>query len=458
MKKLIARALRSCLLAGLGMICTWDDARADILTDWNNIALQAIQSESQSAPEATRVLAMLNAAMYNAVEGIAGDHYLFTSNGYAGPSATAADGASMEAAAAAAANAVLQGLYPSLSGDFTTLYSAQISGMANNQARADGENFGSVVGSDIVSWRNPTTDGSGNASDPGFYSPVGTVGHWQPTPPETGHLPGWGYVNTFGISSPAGFTSTLPTGTVEGYIQTAQYAADFNQVKDLGSSGSLTRTVDQLEAAYFWSGGAGTTTTAGLWNSIAQTVAASEGLSLQESARLYAALNIAMADTGIVAWQTKYDTDFWSPLQAIVNGEFDGNAATLGDDAWAALLNELNVPAYFSDVSALSAAAAEVLIAFLGDNVSFSLESDYDGDGIVDDTRFFNSFSEAAEEAGLSQIWGGVSYGTSHTDAATAGAAVANAVLDNNFAPVPEPSGMLLVLIGGVTFLVRRRR
>lgn len=458
MNKLPLTCLRSCLAAGLGMVCSVlpVPARADMLSDWNTMALDAIRNESEISPEATRSLAMLNAAIYNAVEGIAGDHYLFTSSGYSGPSATAPDGASMEAAAAAAAHTILQSLYPSLAGDFAALYSTQLSGMANNQARADGINYGVVVANDILNWRS--TDGASSASDPGLYTPVGTVGHWQPTPPETGALPGWGNVSTFGISGTAGFTGTLPGGTIESYIQSAQYTADYNQVKDLGSSSSLTRTVNQLEAAYFWSGGAGTTTTAGLWNTIAQTVAASEGLGLQDSARLYAALNVAMADAAIVTWQTKYDTDFWSPLLAIVNGEFDGNGATLGDDTWTALLAELNAPAFFSDVSAISAAAAEVLAAFLGDNIAFSLDSDYDGDGIVDDTRFYTSFSEAAEEAGLSQVWGGVSYGTSNTDAATSGAAVANDVMLNNFAPVPEPSGMLLVMLGGTLLLVQRKR
>ncbi|SKA89435.1 PEP-CTERM protein-sorting domain-containing protein [Prosthecobacter debontii] len=460
MNKLSRRFLRSCLWAGLAAVWTGSPTvKADVISEWNAITLDAIKSESLTAPEASRVLAMLNTAMYNAVEGIAGDHYVFTSAGYSGPSATAADGAMMEAAAAAAAHTFLQSLYDGNMGlqmQFASLYSSQISGMANNQARSDGISFGNVVGTDIVNWR--TGDGSGSASDSGLYTPVGTVGHWMPTPPETGSLPGWGNVNTFGISGTAGFTSTLPTGTVESYIQSAQYTADYNQVKDLGSSSSGSRTVDQLEAAYFWSGRAGTTTTAGLWNTVAQTVAASEGLSLQDSARLFAALNVAMADASIVTWQTKYDTDFWSPLQAIVNGEFDGNASTLGDDVWAALLAELNAPAYFSDVSAISAAAAQVLAAFLGDNVAFSLDSDYDGDGIVDDTRFYNSFSEAADEAGLSQIWGGVSYGFSHTDGATAGAAVADEVMLNNFAPVPEPSGMLLVLLGGTLLLVRRKR
>ncbi len=447
--------LRAGWLAGVCLASLVVTSRADLISDWNAQALMAIRGDAQAGPDASRTLAMLNAAIYNAVEGIAGDHNLYASGSYTGPSETALDGASMDAAAAAAAFTVLQGLYPSLTGDFAALYSAQLSGMADDQARVDGMDFGTVVGNGLLNWR--AGDNSNAASNTGLYTPTGTVGRWQPTVPNGEVLPGWGAVTTFGITSTAAYNGILPA-TIETYLQSAQYAADYNQVKELGASSSGTRTADQLNAAFFWAAAAGTETTAGLWNQVAQTVAASEGLNLQESARLFAALNVAMADAAIVTWDTKYDVDFWSPLQAIVNGAADGNLDTLGDAGWTALLAELNSPAYFSEQSALSAAAARVLAEFLGDDVAFMLSSDLDGDGLADMTRPFDSFSQAAEEAGLSQIWGGVSYGTGHTDAATAGAAVGGYVVDNYFAPVPEPSGLMLVLVGGVMWAMRRRR
>ncbi|HEY1084654.1 MAG TPA: vanadium-dependent haloperoxidase [Prosthecobacter sp.] len=438
------------------MLCVAGQSRADLLEDWNNQALAAIRTEVELSPEASRTLAMLNTAIYNAVEGIAGDHYLFTSGSYAGPSGTAPEGASMEAAAAAAAYTVLQSLYPSMGGDFAALYSSQLSGIASGQAKLDGMNFGTLVANDILNWRSG--DGSGNASDPGLYTPVGTVGHWQPTAPATGALPGWGSVTTFATNGTAGYTGSLPGGSIASYLGSAQYAQDFNQVKELGSLTSGTRTADQFNAAFFWAAGEGTITTAGMWNEVAQTVAASAGLSLQDRARLYAAMNVAMADTAIATWETKYDVDFWSPLLAIVNGEVDGNAATLGDENWAALLAELSSPAFFSEHSALSSAAALVLAGFFGDNVAFNLNSDVDGDGVADlPTRSYDSFSEAAAEAGLSQIWGGVSYGSGNTAGAASGTAVGQYVLDNYFAPVPEPSGMMLVLAGSLLLGLRRK-
>ena len=108
-------------------------ARGDVIGEWNAQAMTAVRGEDLLAPESARNLAMLHAAIYNAVEGIAGDYTLFTAAGYAGPSGSAADGASMEAAVAAAAFTILQGLHPGLSGDFATVYSSQLSGIADSQ-------------------------------------------------------------------------------------------------------------------------------------------------------------------------------------------------------------------------------------------------------------------------------------------------------------------------------------
>lgn len=455
MKNTALHSLTTRLAAGLFLVGSVMDSQADIISDWTSSALEAIRSDAALVPQSSRDLAMLHTAIYNAVEGISGDHYLFTSGAYSGPSGTAPTGASLEAATAAAANTILQSLYPSMGGTFSTLFTTQISSLADDQARLDGINFGTLVANDILNWRSG--DGSLNANDPGLYTQVGTVGHWQPNPPAVGSSPGWGNVTTFGINGTAGYTGSL--GMANGdYVKTAQYAADYNQVKDLGSASSGLRTADQLNAAYFWEAAQGTITTAGMWNEVAQTVAASAGLSLQEKSRLYAALNIAMADAAIVTWDTKYDVDFWNPLLAIVNGGADDNAATIEDINWQSLLNSPDFPTYFSEHGALSAAAAEVLARFLGDTYAFSLSSDTDGNGTPDMVRNFNSFSEAVQEAIDSQIWGGVAFGTSNADSVTAGANIGDYILDNYFAPVPEPSASLMLMLGGLIFMGRRQR
>lgn len=443
-------------LLGVAVLGGGSLARADLLSDWNSLAQGSIRAEQDLGPESSRNLAMLHTAMYNAIEGIAGTYYLYSTGSYSGPSAAALPGASMEAAAAAAAYTIMQSLYPNQGVDAAILYSTQISGMADDQARLDGIDFGTRVAQDILSWRS--SDGASSAGNTALYNPTGGIGHWQPLTPDTEQLPGWSSVATFGITNTGAYTGSLP-GTLESFVQSAQYATDYNYVKDYGSATSVLRSADQLNAAFFWAANQGSVTTAGMWNQVAETVAAAAGMDLQEKARLYAALNVAMADAAIVTWETKFDTDFWSPLLAIANGDADGNALTLGDDQWASLLNELRTPGYFSEQSALSAAAAQILAGMLGnDNLSFLIGIDTNNDGVADVYRSYDSFSEAAAEAGMSQIWGGVSFGTGNTDSANSGQAIGDYVLNNYFGPVPEPSGAVLMLLAGGTFLLVRRR
>src|SRR5207248_11759827 len=89
-------------------------------------------------------------------------------------------------------------------------------------------------------------------------------------------------------------------------IRSPAFATNFNEVKSLGAWNSVTRTAEQTEIAWFWIDGEGTSTPPGHWNQIAQTVALSRGLTLAENARLFALLNIALADAGIACWDCKF--------------------------------------------------------------------------------------------------------------------------------------------------------
>ncbi|HEY1049549.1 MAG TPA: vanadium-dependent haloperoxidase [Prosthecobacter sp.] len=450
------------LLAGLsllGMVLTpLAPVRADLVTDWNAEALTAMSSGTE-APFVARDLAMLNVAIYNAGESLRSGYNTYGFNGYTAPT-SGPTGASIEAAMATAANTVMQSLYGGSSAAFTSLYDTQMSGVALGQARDDGIAWGLSIANDILAWRS--ADGSGvAASTP--YSPVGTVGYWNQTSPAAALLPGWGNVDTFSIGSTAGYTSSLPGPLRTDYLATSQYAADYNQVKELGAQFSLTRTADQTNQAYFWAGGEGTVKVPGMWNEIAATAAATAGLNVFDTARLFAAMNVAMADAGIAAFAQAYDVQFWRPETAIANGgdgffDNDGNINTEGDIFWLPLITSPSFPEYASAQAAYSAAAAAVLAEYLGDSQSFSLGSDIDGNGSIDLTRFFNSFSQAAAEAAQSGIYAGTQFGTSVTDAQALGENVANQVVSNNFALVPEPAGALLVLLGCAMGLLDRRR
>ncbi|MEQ1751074.1 MAG: vanadium-dependent haloperoxidase [Prosthecobacter sp.] len=396
-----------------------------------------------------------NSEIYNAVEGISGQHQIYSHAGYTGPSGTASSGASMQAAAASAAYTILQGLYSNPSGSFGDLYSSQLSSLADDQAKLDGINFGILVANDILNWRN--TDG---ASNPALYTPVGSAGYWATIDPlnQAAALPGWGSVGTFAIAGTASYTGSLGMSNPD-YLTTNAYATDYNSVKTLGSASAPlnVRSAAQTDAAFFWNGAAGTITNAGLWNEVAKSVVSNEGLNLADAARLYAALNITIADTAIVTWKTKFDVDLWSPVTAITNGSADGNADTVQDSNWVPLLDTPNYPAYFAEQAALAAAAAGILESFAGSGFAFSLGSDTDGDGLINLTTNFSSLGQARDQAIMSGVWGGTYMPQAGTDAAVAGDQIATFVLNNNFAAVPEPSGLLLVVLSGLTLMRRRR-
>ena len=174
--------------------------------------------------------------------------------------------------------------------------------------------------------------------------------------------------------------------------------------------------------ARFWADGEGTVTPPGHWNRIARSVAAEKKLELAERARLFALLNVAMADASIVCWDCKYRFDFWRPVTAIREV----------DPTWVPLLPTPPFPAYTSGHSSFSGAAAAALVSFFGtDRVRFSSTSD----GLPDVTRSFDSFSAAAEEAGASRIYGGIHWAFDNTDGLACGREIGEDVARRHFLP-----------------------
>jgi membrane-associated phospholipid phosphatase len=371
-------------------------ARADVVTDWNNAALDAIRSNNTAPPIASRALAILHASIYDAVNGIARTHepYLVQS--------AVQSSASREAAASAAAHSALVNLFPANASSFDALHAAILATIPNGSRKAAGITWGEYVASQIRAAR--ASDGwNATVPPPGGSGP----GIWVPTPPAflPYALPQWGFVTPFAMNSSPQFRPTGPPS-----LDSQQYAADYDEVKDLGAAVGSTRTEEQSEIALFWADGAGTETPPGHWNSIAQIIADAQGNTLEENARLFALLNIAMADAAICAWDAKYTFDFWRPVTAIAFAEPQLN--------WMSFIVTPPFPDYISGHSTFSAAAATILPLFYGkEDLPFTTGSDF----LPGVYRSFATCLDAAGEAAVSRIYGGIHFRSASEDGLQAG-------------------------------------
>jgi PAP2 superfamily/RTX calcium-binding nonapeptide repeat (4 copies) len=374
------------------------------VVSWNEILLDAIRSQTPPPPAAARAMAILHVAIFDAVNSITNRYVPYASF------APAHSMASLEAAVAAAAEHTLSSLFPALQSTFAAELAHSLSEVPDGIREDQGVAVGRAVASVILHRRS--NDGSSNAI---MYTPGTDPGEWRPTSPAFAPalLPHWGNVSPWVMSSGSQFRAIAPPT-----LDSAEYAAAVNEVKSLGSAASTTRTADQSNIARIWAGGPGTATPPGQWNMIARELAESQNLDLPSSARLFARLNVALADAAISCWDTKYEFNLWRPITAIQNADADGNAATDKDPSFTSLLPTPPFPAYTSGHSTFSGAASAVLASTFGtDNLTFVLRSEVGG--VAD--RTYNSLRAAAEEAGISRIYGGIHFSFDNTQALAAG-------------------------------------
>ncbi len=437
------RYTRAAFLCFLVAACCVPAGWADEVTYWNSVALDLAKESATSPPAVSRDLAILHASIYDALNAITGAYSpLYSQPATAGP-------VSQEAAVAAAAREALVGLYPGQEAALSDLLSARLAGVAAGPAKDNGIALGQSVANHLLALR--AADGSDrHVSYPGGTAP----GQWRPTPPQylPAVAPQWGDVRPFAIPRADDFRPGPPP-----MLTSTEYAIAFNDVKSLGAFSSATRTADQTQIAQFWSDSPGATASpVGKWNLIAQTVAGQQGNTLAENARLFALLNLSLADAGIVCWDTKYTYGSWRPETAIHLADTEGNPATPADPDWKPLLVSPAFPEYISGHSTFSAAAAETLGLFFGtDQIAFETGAGFDVlPGVM---RSYDSFSAAALEAGRSRIYAGIHFEFSNTMGRETGIAIADYVGTHFAQPIPAPGAATLALFGLVCLLRGRR-
>jgi membrane-associated phospholipid phosphatase len=391
---------------------------ADAVLEWNSVLLDSVRAAKTPPPYAARNMAIVHIAVFDAVNAIDGEFEGYTTQRN-GPK-----GASETAAVAQAAHDTLAALYPTRKSIFDAALNSSLAGVPDGAAENKGVAVGRDAAKQILAERKD--DGADRVVT---YTPGKGPDDWKPTPPAFAPalLPQWPDVTPFALQSGDQFRAPAPPA-----LSSDEFTTAFNHVKEIGAVNSTTRTAEQTQIALFWADGAGTATPPGHWNLIAQNVAQQQHNTLAQNARLFALLNIGLADAGIVSWDSKYSYDFIRPVTAIRNADNDGNPDTTANVDWSPLIATPPFPSYTSGHSTFSAAAAAVLAGFFGaDQIAFTTTSENPAAG----SRTFTSFSQAAAEAGASRVYGGIHWDFDNTAGLASGKQVGQYVVSHLLLP-----------------------
>lgn len=387
-----------------------------VILEWNEIAYQAFGGASyQHSLMASRINAMTHLAMHDAINAIEPVYAFYVYKG----NEAAADPI---AAAASAAHTVLLSELPAKKGFLDSALQRTLSSITNSIAKEKGIEIGKQAGSSINNAR--TNDGS--AGEPfAQIEPSTTPGVYQAVPPfNIQFAPYWQNVLLFGLQAKDQFRPSPHPA-----LNSAVYTKAFDEVKAIGSKKSTTRSADQTSYAKFWY----EFSEAG-WNRIARVVANEKKLNLVEAARLFALVNIALADSYIAGWDAKLHYNFWRPYTAIRNAANDGNAATTADNNWEPAEPTPPIHDYPSTHSALGNAAATVLARLLGNETPFNFTS---VTGIPSaNTRSFTSFMQAADENASSRVMAGIHFRFSCDAGQELGNKIGDWVVSNKLQPL----------------------
>jgi hypothetical protein len=387
---------------------------------WNQIFIDTLIATNTANSSSQRLGAIVHTAMFDAYNGIERRYTPIFVDGTAPP------GASRRAAVIAAAYTALVGLFPSLSplqrDALDARYAASLAMLSDNgggggQSRERGIAWGTEVAQTVLSWR--ATDGfSLPAPPPSPFTGGTAVGQWRPTGGSCAAMSALGlaFTSPFVVASTTQFEPAPPRG-----LASPTYADDFNTVKALGRNTGSTRSDDQTALAPFWEGNASVH-----WNQATNQIARANHLSISESNRLLAVLNIAMADTAFTIWSAKrhyglVSTEVtWRPITAIPLANTDGNPDTAADPGWLPLVNTPCHPEYPAGHPSLNGAAATVLLSHFADSQTFTLTT------TGRPNRTYASISQARADGNHARIWGGMHYPSTVAVSDAVGEAVAN--------------------------------
>jgi hypothetical protein len=388
---------------------------ADEVIKWNKTLLTIVRTPGAqpATVHPTRSFAIMHAAIYDAVNAIDATHkpYLVHVE-HVSPHA------SQEAAAAAAAHETLLVLYPAFQTTLDQQYEQSLAQIPDGADKTIGIDVGRAAALTTLTLRSD----DGSALPPIPYVFGNAPGDYQSTPPNFPAQPvftHWSQVTPFALERAKQFRLGPPPA-----LTSAEYTAVFNEVKALGIVNSTAATADQSLIGRFWNGAI-----QNYWNEIAQTAVLAHHLTTAQSARVFALLNLTLADEVIAFYDTKYTYNFWRPVTAIRAAAIDDNPNTLADPTWLPQPGKTAAdPSYPGAHATISAGGAFVLRKVFGNEpVQVNVTSEV-LPGVV---RSFDSFAAIENEASLSRIYAGQHFRSDENAGEKLGSAVADFVVDN---------------------------
>jgi hypothetical protein len=383
----------------------------DVVTAWNLTMIAGLEAAGIPPPPSARIGAIVQASVFDAVNGITRRYASY----HVAPAAP--PGASRAAAVAGAAYTALVALIPAQKPLFDAQLAATLAQISDDpsdpgQSVERGLAWGQTVADGILAWR--ATDGFNAVLPP--YVAGSAPGDWRPTPPKFGPplFRQFAAMTPFALIAPSQFRPPGPPP-----LDSARYAQDLAEVQAYGSATSSIRTPQQTQTAIFWQDD----TPAAMWNRVADQLAQVNDLPLAQNARLLAQLNIALADATIAVWNAKNTYNSWRPVTAI---------RATSDPAWTPLLPTPAFQEYPSAHSGVSSAAATVLASAYGNHTGFTVTSA----GLPGVQRDFTTFSAAVAQVEDARIYAGFHFRFSCTDAATLGAQVAHYITTTLMQPL----------------------
>ncbi len=358
-------------------------AAADVVTAWNELAHDiAFAEDSFLTFKGQRALAMMHIAMHDALNSIVPAYERYA---YFGRLRIAHP----IAAVAQAAYEVLVSQYPDQRSQLEAQLAVWLGRVPNGVLRDRGIALGRGTAAAIVARR--TADGF---DVPGTYEFRSGAGRYQTTPPWDGFVaqPGFRFAKPFVLAFQSQFRPPPPPP-----LTSRVYARALEEVKEVGSAASTRRTAEQTAYAVWWMEFA-----EGSVNRLARQLVAEHGANLWTAARLFAHIGMALFDTYVAVWDSKYEYNHWRPYTAIRAADADGNPRTAPDPTWEPLRTTPPFPEYASAHAAACAASFGVLALTLGRKLPFTMETTTAPPGMP--TRSFERFDEAAAECADSRV------------------------------------------------------